>query len=113
MEAKAIAKFVRVSPRKARLVANTIVGKDIREAEAILRYTPNKASDIINKVMLSATANAETNLDLDRNSLIVKSAIVDQGPSLKRFKPRAQGRADRMVHRTSHITVVVAEREED
>ena len=112
MEAKAIAKFVRVSPRKARLVANTIKGKDISTAEAILRYTPNKASDIIKKVLLSATANAENNLDLDRNSLIVKSAIVDQGPSLKRYKPRAQGRADRMVHRTSHITVVVAEREE-
>ena len=112
MEAKAIARFVRVSPRKARLVADTIKGKDIREAEAILRYTPNKAAEIIKKVMLSATANAENNLDLDRNSLIVKSAIVDQGPSLKRYKPRAQGRADRMVHRTSHITVVVAEREE-
>jgi len=112
MEAKAIARFVRVSPRKARLVADTIKGKDIREAEAILRYTPNKAAEIIKKVLLSATANAENNLDLDRNSLIVKSAIVDQGPSLKRYKPRAQGRADRMVHRTSHITVVVAEREE-
>ena len=111
MEAKAVAKFVRVSPRKARLVAETIKGKGIREAEAILRYTPNKAAGIINKVMLSAAANAENNLDLDRNSLIVKQAVVDQGPSLKRLKPRAQGRADRMVHRTSHITVVVAEKE--
>ena len=113
MEAKAIAKYVRVSPRKARLVAELIKGKDIREAEAILRYTPNKASAIIKKVMLSAAANAENNLDLDRNSLVVKAAIVDQGPSIKRYKPRAMGRADRMVHRTSHVTVVVAEREED
>lgn len=113
MEAKAIAKYVRVSPRKARLVADLIKGKDIREAEAILRYTPNKASAIIKKVMLSAAANAENNLDLDRNSLVVKAAIVDQGPSIKRYKPRAMGRADRMVHRTSHVTVVVAEREED
>jgi large subunit ribosomal protein L22 len=112
MEAKAIAKYVRMSPRKARLVANLIKGKDIQEAEAILRYTPNKASRVIKKVLLSATANAENNLGLDKANLIVKSAVIDQGPSIKRIKPRAQGRADRMVHRTSHVTVVVAEREE-
>ena len=112
MEAKAIAKYVRMSPRKARLVANLIKGKDIQEAEAILRYTPNKAAKDIQKVLLSATANAENNLELDRENLVVKSAIIDQGPSIKRIKPRAQGRADRMVHRTSHVTVVVAEREE-
>lgn len=112
MEAKAIAKYVRMSPRKARLVANLIKGKDIQEAEAILRYTPNKAAKVIQKVMLSAAANAENNLELDRTNLVVKSAVIDQGPSIKRIKPRAQGRADRMVHRTSHVTVVVAEREE-
>jgi large subunit ribosomal protein L22 len=112
MEAKAIAKYVRMSPRKARLVANLIKGKDIQEAEAILRYTPNKAAKVIQKVLLSATANAENNLELDKSNLVVKSAIIDQGPSIKRIKPRAQGRADRMVHRTSHVTVVVAEREE-
>ena len=112
MEAKAIAKYVRMSPRKARLVANLIKGTDIQEAEAILRYTPNKAAKVIQKVLLSATANAENNLELDRENLVVKSAIIDQGPSIKRIKPRAQGRADRMVHRTSHVTVVVAEREE-
>ena len=111
MEAKAIAKYVRMSPRKARLVANLIKGKDIQEAEAILRYTPNKAAKVIKKVLLSATANAENNLELDKSNLVVKSAIIDQGPSIKRIKPRAQGRADRMVHRTSHVTVVVAERE--
>ena len=112
MEAKAIAKYVRMSPRKARLVANLIKGKDIQEAEAILRYTPNKAAKVIQKVLLSATANAENNLELDKSNLVVKSAIIDQGPSIKRIKPRAQWRADRMVHRTSHVTVVVAEREE-
>ena len=112
MEAKAIAKYVRMSPRKARLVANLIKGKDIQEAEAILRYTPNKAAKVIQKVLLSATANAENNLELDKSNLVVKSAIIDQGPSIKRIKPRAQGRADRMVHRSSHVTVVVAEREE-
>ncbi|MBQ2887439.1 MAG: 50S ribosomal protein L22 [Firmicutes bacterium] len=112
MEAKAIAKYVRMSPRKARLVANLIKDKDIQQAEAILRFTPNKASQVILKVLLSAVANAENNLGLDKANLIVKGAIVDQGPSIKRIKPRAQGRADRMVHRTSHVTVVVAEREE-
>ena len=112
MEAKAIAKYVRMSPRKARLVANLIKGKDIQEAEAILRYTPNKAAKVIQKVLLSATANAENNLELDRENLVVKSATIDLVPSIKRIKPRAQGRADRMVHRTSHVTVVVAEREE-
>ncbi len=112
MEAKAIAKYVRMSPRKARLVANLIKGKDIQEAQAILRYTPNKAARVISKVMLSAAANAENNLGLDKANLVVKGAVIDQGPSIKRIKPRAQGRADRMVHRTSHVTVVVAEREE-
>ncbi len=82
MEAKAIAKYVRMSPRKARLVANLIKGKDIQEAEAILRYTPNKAAKVIQKVLLSATANAENNLELDRENLVVKSAIIDQGPSI-------------------------------
>ncbi len=112
MEAKAIAKYVRMSPRKARLVANLVKGKGIQEAEAILRYTPNKASVVIKKTLLSAVANAENNLGLDKTNLIVKAAIVDQGPSIKRIKPRSRGRADRMVHRTSHVTVVVAEREE-
>ncbi len=113
MEAKAVAKYVRLSPRKARLVANLIVGKGIQEAEGILRYTPNKASEVLRKVLLSATANAENNFGLDRANLVVKGAIVDQGPSMKRIKPRAQGRADRMVHRTSHVTVIVAERGEE
>ena len=112
MEAKAIAKYVRMSPRKARLVANLIKGKDIQEAEAILRYTPNKAAKVIQKVLLSATANAENNLHLDRETLVGNTAIIDPGPSINRIKPRAQGRAARMVHRTSHVTVVVAEREE-
>ena len=110
MEAKAIAKYVRMSPRKARLVANLIKGKDIQEAEAILRYTPNKAAKVIQKVLLSATANAENNLELDKSNLVVKSAIIDQGSSIKRIKPRAQGRAYRINKRTSHVTMTVAEK---
>lgn len=113
MKAKAVAKYVRVSPRKARQIIDLIRDKDVAKAEAILRFTPNKAADPIFKVLHSAVANAENNFEMDKTKLIVKEAYVDQGPSLKRFKPRAMGRADRMLHRTSHITVVVAEREED
>lgn len=112
MEAKAVAKHVRISPRKARLVIDLIRGKNVIQAEAILKYTANRAAEPIIKVLHSAAANAENNLNLSRDSLIVTKAFVDQGPSLKRFKPRAMGRADRMLHRTSHITVVVGDREE-
>jgi len=112
LEAKAIAKYIRVSPRKARLVVDLIRGKKVDEAEAILRFTPNRAAAATMKVLKSATANAENNLHLSHDDLLVKAAYVDEGPSLKRFKPRAQGRADRMVHRVSHITVVVGTREE-
>ncbi|MCL1816219.1 MAG: 50S ribosomal protein L22 [Clostridiales bacterium] len=112
MEAKAVAKYIRVSPRKARLVVDLIRGKSVDEAEAILRFTPNRAAGATGKVLKSATANAENNLHLNHDELTVMAAYVDEGPSLKRFKPRAQGRADRMVHRMSHITVVVGTREE-
>lgn len=112
MEAKATAKYIRVSPRKARLVIDLIRGKKVREAEAILRFTPNKSAEAIAKVLKSAAANAENNLNLVRDELIVTKAYIDEGASLKRFKPRSHGRADRMVHRTSHITVVVGTREE-
>ena len=112
MEAKAVAKYIRISPRKARLVVDLIRGKSVDEAEAILRFTPNRAAETIVKVLKSATANAENNLHLNRDELKVVAAYVDEGPSIKRFKPRAQGRADRMLHRMSHITVVVGAREE-
>lgn len=112
MEAKAVAKYIRISPFKARLVVDLIRGKGVEEAEAILRYTPNRAATPIMKVLKSATANAENNLHLSNDDLFVKACYVDEGPSLKRFKPRARGRADRMLHRMSHITVVVGSREE-
>lgn len=110
-EAKAIAKYIRVSPFKARQVVDLIRGKDVREAQAILRYTNKKASPLIAKVLKSAVANAEHNYDMDSDALFVSEVFVDEGPSLKRLKPRAYGRADMMKHRTSHITVVVKERE--
>lgn len=117
MEAIAKAKHIRMSPRKAREVANLVKGKNAVLAEAQLGFMPNKPAKYIAKVLHSAIANAEDlaqrdNLSLDRDNLYVKSIMIDQGPSLKRFKPRAMGRADRMLHRTSHITVIVAEREE-
>ena len=112
MEAKAVAKYIRISPRKARLVVDLIRGKGVEEAEAILRFTPNRAAEATLKVLKSAAANAENNLHLDHDELKVMAAYVDEGPSIKRFKPRAQGRADKMLHRMSHITVVVGVREE-
>jgi len=111
LEAKAIAKYIRVSPRKVRAVVDLIRGKKIDEALAILRYTPNRATEAITKVVKSAAANAENNLQLSKDDLFVKVCFVDQGPTIKRMMPRAQGRADIIRKRTSHITVVVAEKE--
>lgn len=112
MEAKAIAKYIRISPRKVRQVIDLIRGKNVKEALAILRYTPKGASEPVAKVLKSAIANAEHNFEMNTDALIVSQVFVDQGPTLKRFKPRAMGRADLMRRRTSHITVVVSEREE-
>jgi large subunit ribosomal protein L22 len=110
VQARAIARYIRVSPFKARQVADLIRGKDVREARAILRYTNKKAAPLIVKVMNSAVANAEHNFDMDSDDLYVSEIYVDEGPSLKRIKPRAYGRGDMIKHRTSHITVVVKER---
>ena len=110
MEAKAVAKYVRISPQKAGLVMNLIRGKDVNEALAILKFTPNKAASIVEKVLKSAIANAENNLGLDRDNLYVAKAVADQGPIMKRMMPRAMGRSNLMRRRTSHITVVVDEK---
>ncbi len=110
MSAKAIARYVRISPRKARLVIDLIRGKSVDEALAILKFTPRAASPIIEKVLLSAIANAEHNKNLDRSNFLVTKAFVDEGPTMKRYMPRAMGRASRINKRTSHITVVVGEK---
>ncbi|EAC5497704.1 50S ribosomal protein L22, partial [Listeria monocytogenes] len=104
------AKTVRVSPRKSRLVIDLIRGKSVAEAIAILKFTPNKAAGIIEKVLMSAIANAENNFDLDVENLIVSEAFVNEGPTMKRFRPRAKGSASPINKRTSHITVVVSEK---
>lgn len=110
MQAKATAKFVRVSARKAGQVCELVRGKDVNEALAILKFSPRYASDIIEKVIKSAAANAENNHDMDADKLYVASVVANQGPTLKRFMPRAQGRATTIRKRTSHIEVVVEER---
>ncbi|HUS89161.1 MAG TPA: 50S ribosomal protein L22 [Desulfosporosinus sp.] len=112
MQAKAVAKYVRISPRKVRQVVNLIRGKKISDAFAILQFTPNGSTDDVAKVLKSAVANAGHNYDMNVDDLIITEICVDQGPTLKRIKPRAMGRADQIRKRTSHITVVVGEKKE-
>lgn len=110
MEAKAIARHIRIAPRKIRIVMDLVRGKRIGEAFAILKYTPKVGSDVIEKVLKSAVANAEHNYDLNVDKLYVAAAYVDQGPTLKRIHPRSRGQAFKILKRTSHVTVVVKER---
>ena len=110
MEVKATAKTLRIPPRKARLVLDLIRGKDVEEAAAILRFTPNFAADATAKVLKSAIANAVNNNGLDESKLYVKECYANEGVVLKRFMPRAKGSASAIHKRTSHITVVVEER---
>ncbi|GLW05631.1 50S ribosomal protein L22 [Microtetraspora sp. NBRC 13810] len=110
MEARAQARFVRVTPQKARRVVDLIRGLPASEAQAVLQFAPQAASEPIYKVLSSAMANAEHNYQLDRDTLVVSRVWVDEGPTLKRFRPRAQGRAYRINKRTSHITVIVESR---
>lgn len=112
MEVKAVAKHIRISPRKVRYVADLVRGKDVEEARAILKLTPNRGCTPVLKVLNSAIANAEHNNNMSGDDLIVKKIFVDEGVTWKRIKPRAMGRADRIFKRCCHITVVVDEREE-
>jgi large subunit ribosomal protein L22 len=111
MEARAQARFVRVTPRKARRVVDLIRGMPAQEAEAVLRFAPQSASDLVGKVLASAVANAEQARQFGGGSLVVSRAWVDEGPTLPRFRARAQGRGYRINKRTSHITVVVSDEE--
>lgn len=108
-QANAIAKFIRVPPRKARLVIDEVRGRYALDALAFLRFIPNRAAQYIGKVLQSAVANAVNNHDLDLDSLKLVEARVDEGPRMKRVQPRAQGRAYRILKRTSHISVIVEE----
>jgi large subunit ribosomal protein L22 len=109
MEAKAVAKYIRMSPQKVRLVADLVRGKKVEEATQILQFTRKYAADPVSKVLKSALANAKQNPNIDENILFVKEIFVDQGPSLKRWRARAQGRAASIKKRMSHITVVLDE----
>jgi len=111
VDVKATAKTLRVRPIKARLVLDLIRGKNIVEATAILKFMPNKAAEATGKVLKSAVANAVNNHSLDQSKLFVKACYADEGVVMKRFMPRAKGQAAQILKRTSHITVVVAERE--
>ena len=116
MEAKATARYVRVTPMKARRVVDLIRGKQAMQALAVLEFAPQAASEPVRKVVQSAIANARVKAErasepFDERLLVVQAAFVDEGPTMKRFRPRAQGRAYRINKRTSHITVVVAPRE--
>jgi large subunit ribosomal protein L22 len=110
--ARATARYVRMTPMKVRRVVDLIRGMEARQALSVLQFAPQAASEPVAKVLASAVANAEHNQRLDPATLVVAVAYVDEGPTLKRFRPRAQGRAFRINKRTSHITVVVAPREQ-
>ncbi|MNW33799.1 50S ribosomal protein L22 [compost metagenome] len=110
MEAKAHARSIRISARKVKLVIDLIRGKQVGEAVAILRHTPKSASPVVEKLLNSAIANADHNYSMDVNKLFISEVFVNQGPTMKRFRPRAMGRASRINKRTSHITLVVSEK---
>jgi large subunit ribosomal protein L22 len=110
MEARAIAKYIRVSPIKLKPVTDLIRGKDLAEALTILKFTPGRGSEVIEKVVQSAAANAENNLELDRDDLYVAEVYANYGPTMKRWRPGAQGRASMILKRSSHIGVVLKEK---
>jgi large subunit ribosomal protein L22 len=109
METKAVAKYIRISPQKARLVADVVRGMDADTAITTLKFMPKKGARILRKVIESAVANAIQTEKVDTDTLYIKNILIDGGPMLKRFRPRAMGRATRVLKRTSHITVVVDE----
>jgi large subunit ribosomal protein L22 len=112
MDVRASARYVRVAPNKARQVVRHIRGLDVEHARHVLELEPKGAGRYVAKVLESAVANAENNHDLDADDLVVTSAVVDEGPTLKRFQPRAMGRAYRIRKRTSHITITLATEEQ-
>ena len=109
MQVKAIARYVRISPMKIRVLADAIKGKPVEKALNILRFMPQKGAGIVEKVLRSAVANADQQPDIDIDSLIVGNLLVDCGPTFKRFRARARGRGTRILKRSSHVTVVLTE----
>ncbi len=109
MEVKASAKYMRISPRKVHKLIGAVKGKPVETALNILKFMPQKAAGILEKVIRSAVANADQNSDVDVDLLVVRNVVADQGPTLKRWRARARGRATRILKRTSHITVILGE----
>jgi large subunit ribosomal protein L22 len=109
MEVRAISKYVRISPNKVRKVVDAVKGKPVESGLQILKFMPQKSANILEKILRSAVANADQNADIDIDLLIIRNIIADQGPTLKRWKARARGRGTRVLKRTSHITVILAE----
>lgn len=113
MQARAEAKYVRISPRKVNYICKEIRGKQVHEALTILKFTPKKGARILEDVLLSAIANAENNLSLDAEDLIVDNCWANDGPTMKRWRPKAKGAAYPILKRTSHVGVIVKEKEEE
>jgi large subunit ribosomal protein L22 len=109
MEVRAVSKYVRISPQKVRKVVSDIKGKPVESGLQKLKFMPQKAANILEKIIRSAVANADQNADIDIDMLVIQNITADQGPSLKRWKARARGRGTRILKRTSHITVILAE----
>ena len=109
MEVKAVTRYVRISPRKARLVTELVKGKPVEEALNILKFVPKKGARLVSKTLQSALANAEQNASIDIDTLYIKRIFVDEGPTMKRWRARAMGRATRILKRSSHITIVLDE----
>jgi large subunit ribosomal protein L22 len=110
MEVRAVSKYLRVSPYKARLVADMVRGKRVSDALTLLKFSTKKSSRFVGKTLMSAVANAENTKSMDVDNLYIKTILVDQGPTLKRFRPRAMGRATKILKRSSHLTVILAEK---
>jgi large subunit ribosomal protein L22 len=111
MEARAIAKYIKMSPIKLKPVTDLVRGKDLSEALTILKFTPGKGSEILEKVVQSAAANAENNFDLNPDDLYVAEVYANQGPTMKRWRAADRGRAARILKRSSHVSVVLKEKE--
>jgi large subunit ribosomal protein L22 len=109
MEVKAVSKYMRISPQKVRELVDAVKGKPVETALNTLKFMPLKAAGMVEKTMRSAVANADQNANIDVDNLVVRTIIADQGPVLKRFRARARGRGTRILKRTSHITVILAE----
>ena len=110
MQVTSVSKYLRISPHKARLVADLVRGKTVDDALTILKFTPKKSARLVNKTLRSAVASAKDSNVLDVDNLFVKTILVDEGPRLKRWRPRSMGRANRIIKRTSHITLILAEK---